>query len=160
MTRSLLPALMLVIALSRPALAQEEITEPQPQLDTAPLVIVSDETRHGFTVEMADDPEEIRIGLMFRAELAEDAGMLFDLGAPRRAGFWMKNTILPLDMLFIDSDGEILAIARNTVPGSLRQVDPGVPVRAVLEVNAGTTAQLGIEAGDYVEHALFSTDDS
>ena len=70
----------------------------------------------------------------------------------------MKNTILPLDMLFMDADGEILAIARDTVPGSLRNVDPGVPVRAVLEVNAGLSQTLGIMPGDTVEHEIFTAD--
>ena len=133
----------------------QEPTEAQPQLETSPLVVIAGETRHGFTVELADEFEDIRAGLMFRTELADDAGMLFDLGTPRRAAFWMKNTILPLDMLFLDTDGEVLAIAKNTVPGSLRRVDPGVPVRAVLEVNAGLSDSLGLSAGDRVEHEVF-----
>ncbi|MEH6490220.1 DUF192 domain-containing protein [Hyphomonas oceanitis] len=125
------------------------------QLETGPLAIDNGDSVHKFTVELANDPEEIRVGLMNRAEMAPNAGMLFDLGEPREASFWMKNTLIPLDMLFLDTDGKIIAIARNTVPGSLRSIGPGVPVKAVLELNGGRSEALGIEPGDVVEHALF-----
>lgn len=125
------------------------------QLETSSLTIQSGETEHSFTVELADDGEEIANGLMFRESLDADAGMLFDFGAPRQANMWMKNTLIPLDMLFIDSDGEVLAIARNTVPGSLRSINPGVEVKGVLELNGGRSAELGIEPGDIVEHEIF-----
>lgn len=131
---------------------------PQPPLETAPLAILSDDERHEFTVEIADDPEEIRIGMMMRTELAPDAGMLFDMGGTRPVSFWMKDTLVPLDLLFMDADGRILAIAENAVPGSLRRIDPGVPVRAVLEVNAGTADRLDIEPGDTVDFALFESE--
>ena len=125
------------------------------QLETGPLAIDTGDSVHKFTVELANDPEEIRIGLMNRPEMAPNAGMLFDLGEPREASFWMKNTLIPLDMLFLDTDGKIIAIARNAVPGSLRSIGPGVPVKAVLELNGGRCETLGIEPGDVVEHALF-----
>lgn len=131
---------------------------PQPALPQGPLTVVTGEARHDFTVELADDPEEIRIGMMGRERLAEDAGMLFDLGSPRPAQFWMKNTPLPLDLLFLAADGEIVAIAENAVPFSERRISPGLPVKAVLEVNAGTAARLSIAPGDRVEHALFDSD--
>lgn len=131
---------------------------PQPMLETSPLSIVTDETRHDFEVELADDPEERRIGMMGRAALASDAGMLFDMGEPEVAGFWMKDTLISLDLLFVDEDGKILAIAQEAVPGSLRQISAGVPVRAVLELNGGQTAELGIEPGDTVSHELFGND--
>jgi len=125
------------------------------QVVTQPLVIETDEGSHSFVVEMADEPEEISRGLMDRTEMAPDAGMIFDFGVPREASMWMKNTILPLDMLFLQPDGHIVAIARNTVPGSLAQINPGVPVKGVLELNAGRSAELGIEPGDTVRHEMF-----
>lgn len=125
------------------------------QLETAPLSIKSGDETHAFTVEMATTPEEIQQGLMFRQELAPDAGMLFDFGMTRQASMWMKNTLIPLDMLFILEDGRVIAIARNAQPGSLRSIGPGVPVRAVLEIPGGRAKELGIEPGDTVVHPLF-----
>ena len=107
--------------------------------------------RH-FTVEVAATPEEQSRGLMFRKSMAPDAGMLFPFGGDGPRAFWMKNTILPLDMIFIRSTGEIVAIAENTVPYSLRPVAPHEPAAAVLEVNAGTVERLGIKRGDHVRH--------
>ena len=125
------------------------------QLETGPLSIQSGDEVHAFTVELANDPEEITTGLMDRTELAADAGMLFDFGQPREANMWMKNTLISLDMLFLDTDGEVLAIARDTVPGSLRRINPGVPVKGVLELAGGRAAELGIEPGDVVQHEIF-----
>ena len=92
---------------------------------------------------------------MYRDSLPEMSGMLFVYERPQRAVFWMKNTLIPLDMIFISEDGSIEMIARNTVPGSLRTISPGVPVRAVLEINGGQAAELGIQPGDAVQHPLF-----
>lgn len=128
-------------------------------LETSDLTITSDEASHSFTVELADEPSEISFGLMERESLGEDAGMLFNFGNPREPAMWMKNTLIPLDMLFITSDGTIQAIARNTVPGSLRTISPGMPVKAVLEINGGRAAALGIEPGDTVDHQIFETDE-
>ncbi|WP_225907974.1 DUF192 domain-containing protein [Hyphomonas sediminis] len=125
------------------------------QLPTEPLSIQSGDETHAFTVEMATTPEEIQQGLMFRESLAPDAGMLFDFGMTRQASMWMKNTLIPLDMLFILEDGSVVAIARNAQPGSLRSIGPGVPVRAVLELPGGRAKELGIEPGDKVVHRLF-----
>jgi len=125
------------------------------QLAVAPLTIRSDDAEHKFTVEMADTPDAIREGLMFRENLAPDAGMLFDFGEVRPASMWMKNTLISLDILFMDSEGQVVAIARNAVPGSLRSLGPGVAVRAVLEIPGGRAKELGIEPGDTVEHPLF-----
>lgn len=125
------------------------------ELDVTPLSVRSGGDTHEFTVEIADTPEAIQQGLMFRERLAPDAGMLFDFGVTRQAGMWMKNTLIPLDMLFILEDGRVVAIARNAQPGSLRSISPGVPVRAVLELAGGRAAQLGIEPGDIVVHPLF-----
>ena len=125
------------------------------QLEVTPLSITSGEESHAFTVEIADTPEAIQQGLMYRAELAPEAGMLFDFGMTRQASMWMKNTLIPLDMLFILEDGKIVAIARNAQPGSLRSIGAGVPVRAVLELPGGRAKELGIEPGDTVLHPVF-----
>ena len=125
------------------------------ELETGPLTITSGDSTHAFTVELANDPEEITTGLMNRESMDADAGMLFDFGQPREASMWMKNTLIPLDMLFIDPAGRVIAIARNAVPGSLRTISPGVPVKGVLELNGGRAAELGIEPGDEVHHPIF-----
>ena len=124
-------------------------------MDVTPLTIVGDDASHTFSVEVADDRDEISFGLMERESLDADKGMLFDFDPPREPAMYMKNTLIPLDMLFIASDGRVEMIARNTVPGSLRTISPGVPVRAVLEINGGQAAELGIQPGDTVEHPLF-----
>lgn len=124
-------------------------------MDVTPLTILSGDASHAFTVEVANDREEISFGLMERKSLDADTGMLFDFDPPREPSMFMKNTLIPLDMLFISEDGYVEMIARNTVPGSLRTISPGVPVRAVLEINGGQAAELGIQPGDLVEHPLF-----
>lgn len=120
-----------------------------------PLTIQSGGKAHTFNVELADTEQERQTGLMFRESLPKDGGMLFDFGNPQPASIWMKNTLIPLDILFIDTDGKVLAIARNAVPHSLRQISPGVPVKGVLEINGGAAAELGINPGDTVVHPLF-----
>jgi hypothetical protein len=109
-----------------------------------------------FGVEMAVTPEEQARGLMFRRELPEKQGMLFDFHREQPTSFWMKNTYVPLDMIFIRADGRILRIAENTVPLSETLVPSGGPVRAVLEVIGGTAKKLGIAPGDRVTHPIFS----
>ena len=104
-----------------------------------------------ISAEVADDAAERRVGLMGRQSLPKNHGMLFVYPDQAVRSFWMKNTLIPLDMLFLDTDGKIIAIARNTVPGSLRSIGPGVPVKAVLELNGGRSEALGIEPGDVVE---------
>jgi uncharacterized protein len=125
-------------------------------VDLQPLEIVSKTGVHTFAVEMALTPEEQAKGLMFRRELPEGQGMLFDFQREQPAIFWMKNTYVSLDMIFIRADGRILRIAENTVPLSETLVPSGGPVRAVLEVVAGTAAKLGIAPGDRVAHPIFS----
>lgn len=121
-----------------------------------PLAIVTDEGRHEFQVELAATPEERSRGLMFRRSMPEDQGMLFDFGRVQPVSMWMRNTYIPLDMLFISETGEIVRIAADTEPLSERTISSGQPVLSVLELNAGTARRLGIEAGDRVEHPLFS----
>lgn len=111
---------------------------------------------HRFVVYLATTPEQRRRGLMFVEELAQDHGMLFVFGPSRPLGMWMKNTILPLDMLFIRPDGTVANIARDTVPGSLDSIRSDGAVSAVLELNAGVTERLGIEAGDRVLHPMIA----
>lgn len=125
-----------------------------------PLTIKSGDTEHVFTVEVADDNEEIAFGLMDRESMDADKGMLFEFAQPRDPAMYMKNTLIPLDMLFISVDGKIEMIARNTVPGSLRTISPGVPVKSVLELNAGKSAELGIKPGDEVIHPIFGNTDT
>ena len=120
-----------------------------------PLEIVSKSGVHTFAVEMAVTPEEQAKGLMFRRELPEGHGMLFDFHQEQPATFWMKNTYVSLDMIFIRGDGRILRIAESTVPLSEALVPSGGPVRAVLEVVAGTARKLGIAPGDRVAHPIF-----
>jgi hypothetical protein len=121
-----------------------------------PLEIASKNGVHVFAVELASTPEEQARGLMFRRELPEGQGMLFDFHQEQPTTFWMKNTYIPLDMIFIRGDGRILRIAENTVPLSEALVPSGGPVRAVLEVVAGTAKKLGIAPGDRVAHAIFN----
>lgn len=126
---------------------------------TSTLVIDAGEAgAHEFAIEIADTPELIERGLMERETLAADAGVLFDYSEPRDVSMWMKDTPLSLDMLFIDASGKVVAIARNTVPESERKISAGTPVRAVLELNAGTSKALNIEPGSLVRHALFDTE--
>ena len=129
-------------------------------MEVTPLSIVTNDAVHEFTVEVANDSEEISFGLMERESMDADKGMLFDFNPPREPGMYMKNTLIPLDMLFIAEDGYVEMIARNTVPGSLRTISPGVPVRAVLELNGGLAAELGILPGDTVQHPLFGNTDA
>jgi uncharacterized protein len=121
-----------------------------------PLEIASKGGVHIFAVEMAVTPEEQAKGLMFRRSLPEGQGMLFDFQREQPTSFWMKNTYISLDMIFIRADGRILRIAENTVPLSEALVSSGGPVRAVLEVVAGTSKKLGIAPGDRVAHPIFS----
>lgn len=147
-------ALGLLVAgfLAIPALAE---TGGEVTFETGSLVIESGGGRHPFTVELARSPEQRSRGLMFRETMAPDVGMLFIYPRRQRIAMWMKNTILPLDMLFIDSDGTIVRIAEWTQPHSLRTIESGGRVLGVLELNAGTTARLGIAVGDRVRHPAF-----
>ena len=104
-----------------------------------------------FTVELAIAADQRQQGLMNRDEMAADRGMLFDFGETRRVYMWMKNTYLPLDMLFIGPDGKIVLVKADTMPLSEEIIDSHDPVRFVLELNAGTAQKLGITAGDKIE---------
>lgn len=110
---------------------------------------------HVFTVELADDDAERRQGLMFRREMAEDAGMLFDFKEERPVGIWMKNTYIPLDIIFIDRNGVIVKIHPRAEPHSETSMRSDTPVVAVLEINGGVAEKLGVKPGDTVAHPMF-----
>jgi len=110
---------------------------------------------HRFKVELAETPAQMTQGLMFRTSLAPDAGMLFDYKQPITATMWMRNTLIPLDMLFVDARGRIVNIHQRAVPQSLDVIAAAAPVRAVIELNGGTASRLGIEPGDRVVHPIF-----
>ncbi|MCA1360601.1 MULTISPECIES: DUF192 domain-containing protein [Bradyrhizobium] len=120
-----------------------------------PLEIVTKNGVQVFSVEMATTPEEKETGLMYRKELADGKGMLFDFNPEQEISMWMKNTYVSLDMIFIRADGRILRIAENTEPLSTKIISSRGPARAVLEVVAGTAQKYGIRPGDRVGHPLF-----
>lgn len=105
-----------------------------------------------FAVELADTAEARARGLMFRESLAADAGMLFVYESPRRAAFWMKNTLIPLDIIFADATGTVTRVHANAVPGDLTPIDGGDGVALVLEINGGLAATLGIAHGSEMRH--------
>jgi uncharacterized membrane protein (UPF0127 family) len=119
-------------------------------LEQAPLTIHSGGKQHRFTVEVARSPEEQAQGLMHRQSLAPDRGMIFPMEPPRPASFWMKNTLIPLDMVFIRPDGTISSIIEQTIPLSLEPNISTEPVGAVLEIAGGRAAELGLQPGDKV----------
>lgn len=119
------------------------------------LTIESGAARHTFTVELADTDTERSIGMMHRTQMAADHGMLFDFQREERLRFWMRNTFISLDLIFIGSDGRIIGIAEKAVPHSESPIGPAKPAQAVLEVVGGTAARLGLKRGDVVRHAIF-----
>ena len=120
-----------------------------------PLAIVSANGRHDFQVEVARKEPDRQRGLMDRRYMPPDRGMLFDFEREQPIMMWMKNTYIPLDMVFIRKDGTISRVATDTEPLSTRTISSGAPVLSVLELNGGTAARLGIKPGDRVEHPLF-----
>jgi hypothetical protein len=131
---------------------------PLPTALAHSLVVI--ETPRGpvrLDVEVAADESSRMRGLMFRTKLAANSGMLFSFHNDDFRAFWMKNTILPLDMIFIRADGTISSIAPNTTPYSEKLVSSEEPVRAVLEINAGRSAALGIRPGEKVRNAAFAS---
>ena len=126
--------------------------------DTQPLTIVTkDGKSHAFTVELAVTPGQREQGLMNRREMAPDHGMLFAFGETRQVFMWMKNTYLPLDMLFIGKDGKVRTIKENAEPHSEAIIDSRGPIDYVLELNGGTVKRLGIRPGNRVRNALMDS---
>ena len=143
----------LVVAGCAPSAARSADTDSVTAKNRAALMPLAISTAGGiihFRVEVAATGQEQARGLMFRTSLPDHGGMIFPMIPPRFASFWMKNTLIPLDMIFIRPDGSIARIAANTVPGNLEPVDSGEPVSAVLEIGGGGAAANGIAEGDRV----------
>lgn len=143
--RLVLAGAALAVAVAGAAAAQE--CAP----DRIDLRAAGDGTAHRFSVEIADDDQERALGLMNRRELPADAGMLFVFPAPGPRTFWMKNTHIPLDLLFADETGTIRAVGRGK-PLSLRPIFGGEAIQYVLEINAGTARRLGVAVGGEIRH--------
>jgi uncharacterized membrane protein (UPF0127 family) len=135
----------------QPGSGQPALEQAPSGLEQIPLTVTSANGRtHRFIVEVARTPEQQANGLMNRQSLAPGRGMIFPYQTPRPASFWMKNTLIPLDMIFIREDGTIARIEAQTVPLSLEPVPSLEPVAAVLEIAGGRAAELGIQPGDRV----------
>ena len=148
MLRKLLLAAFFLLAALAPG-------EALVRFDSSSLTIDTAKGPQRFAIELALTPEQQQQGLMFRRTMAADAGMLFIFPKTQPAGFWMKNTLIPLDMLFISEDGHIADLHERAVPLSQATIPSKVPVKAVLELNGGTVARLGIKIGDVVRYASF-----
>lgn len=142
--------LLLVAAAGQPA--GSKVSGPDAEI----LEIATRDGVQVFSVEVVNKDEDRARGLMFRRELPDGHGMLFDFKDEENVSMWMRNTYIPLDMIFIKGNGQILRIAENTEPLSERIIPSGGPVRAVLEVAGGTSRKLGISPGDQVGHPIFA----
>lgn len=146
LTTIALPLVLVLLLFAGPAPAQE----------TSELWIeTAAGARYRFGIELAVTPEQQAQGLMNRPEMAADSGMLFIFEPMRPVSFWMKNTLISLDMLFVGADGRIVNIGARTEPLSMASVPSDGPVRAVLEINGGLSAMLGIRPGDRIVHEAF-----
>jgi len=152
MQRFIISFVMLVVVSVSP-LISPIVAAPKMRMET--IVVVTSTGRHLFAVEIADTPSHRRQGLMQRTQLASDSGMLFDNGVDREMYMWMKDTILSLDMIFINKDGVVVNVTKNTVPFSEAIIPSGQPVRGVLEVIAGTADRINLKPGDRIERPLF-----
>jgi uncharacterized membrane protein (UPF0127 family) len=151
-----LGALLLTLLAATACAAGPETAEPFEYLQQADATILSGDKSHEFRVWIADTPLRRSRGLMFIRELAPGRGMLFLYDSPQFAYFWMQNTYVSLDLLFIASDGRIVNIAEYATPLSTRLIGSEAPVTAVLEVIAGTVHRLGIREGDRIVSASIS----
>jgi uncharacterized protein len=158
MMRLVLASIALALAACSPAsngAAQSAQTAPAVHpvsgLEVIPLTVIRGDKRLTFQVEVAKGPIEQARGLMFRTAMGPDEGMVFPMNPPRMASFWMRNTVIPLDLIFIGPDGRILNIAANAVPYDENHLWSAGPVKAVLELGGGRAAALGIMPGDRVE---------
>jgi hypothetical protein len=152
--RTLIIPLFLVFLLVPGQGFLQEQGEPQ-SLPVSRVIIETDTGSFEFEAEVAVTWKQQRMGLMFRREMEENRGMLFYYPFPQTVGFWMKNTYLPLDIIFIRSDGAIANIAHGTVPHSINTIESEGIITGVFEVNAGVTEKLGIREGDLVRHEIF-----
>jgi uncharacterized membrane protein (UPF0127 family) len=147
--------LALLILFLAPLLAATPLRAELQSFGKSELTIESANGKHHFNIEEAKSEAQMEQGLMFRRSMAPDAGMLFEYEKPQVMTFWMKNTLIPLDMLFIAADGTIADIHERAVPMLLDPINSAMPVLGVLELNGGTVARLGIKRGDHVLHAMF-----
>ncbi len=147
-TAALAAALLSLMATSACVANNQAMVLP---VDPTPLVAETDGGEHAFKVEIADDQAERTAGLMYRNFLPDNQGMLFVFDETQQVGFWMKDTPLPLDLIFIDEAGRVAGV-REGKPLSEALISPGVPVRFVLELKKGTAAKAGIEDGDVIRH--------
>jgi uncharacterized membrane protein (UPF0127 family) len=154
--RPLRLAFVFAAILAAPILVAPAVIGPvraeTPAIAAERLEVVTAKARTSFEVEIVDTEESRARGLMFRRTMADDHGMLFDFRREEPVWFWMKNTYLPLDMIFARADGTIVSIARDATPLSEAPIAAGGPVRFVLEVNAGLAARLGLAPGDRLVH--------
>lgn len=149
MMRCLRPLLVASVLVGAPAAqASEPMILP---VDPVPLRVETDAGHSDFSIEVADEDGERAAGLMFRTEMKDDHGMLFVFEQTRRLAFWMKNTPMPLDLVFIDEDGVVVDILPGE-PFSIAPIAPEAPARFVLELKAGTAEKAGISSGDRVNH--------
>jgi len=139
------------------AAATSAITAPSAaqRLRTEPLEIVTSGGVRHFTVEIADTDQSREIGLMFRKSMAANRGMLFDFGAPQSVTFWMKNTLIPLDMVFIGKDGHVVSVTRKAIPMSEALIPSGGAIVGVLELRGGRADEIGVKPGDEVRERIF-----
>jgi uncharacterized membrane protein (UPF0127 family) len=150
--------ILAIAALALTLVATTAWAQPQ-TFEEDRLAIATAAGAQQFAVEVAVTSEQRAQGLMYRERLPADAGMLFLYPAARPVSMWMKNTLIPLDMLFIGDDGRILHIAERAIPGSTATISSMQPARAVLELNGGTAARLKIQVGDRVLYRTFGTAD-
>jgi hypothetical protein len=154
--RRLILGLVLALAAGCSSPGRGDDLAPQSGLPVENLQIVTHDGRvHNFRVEIADNDASRERGLMFRKSLAPDAGMLFDFKTPQDVSFWMKNTLIPLDMVFIDAHGVVLNVAANATPLSEANIPSAGPVLGVLEIKGGRAAEIDIEPGDKVRERIF-----
>lgn len=132
-----------------------QISFAQEKFPTSELTVKTKETSYDFDIELALDDSHRQYGLMFRTNLPEMNGMLFIYDEKKRISMWMKNTFIPLDILFIDNDGKIMRIAKSQQPRSLSLIRSGGEAKAVLELNGGLTDKLNIEVGDEIIYPTF-----
>lgn len=151
---------VLLLALSffsfNTSIMAQEINNGVPQvLAETPLVVISGDTKHTFTVQVANTNKQHQIGLMWVREMADDKGMLFQYSIPQKMSFWMKNTFISLDLIYIQTNGTIANIQANAEPHNLNGLKSKGRVLGVFEINGGLAAKLGIKAGDKVLHPMF-----
>lgn len=152
--KHVLVAVAVALASCGPGVAAQQppVGQPQTGLQKIPLTITTASGRHHFTVDVARTEQQQATGLMFVKSMAPDRGMIFPFSPPQEVSFWMENTLIPLDMVFIRADGTIARIA-TAKPLDETPVPSGEPIAAVLEINGGRAAELGIAPGDRVEWA-------